>query len=148
MLGNSFWNVLSLYIHGTARLVSCKTQPWVSQTNTGCWMVVMFLNEACLSATVKLTPPKIMKSYVSAFFENCKYILRTGVRYIVLKVVLYKDIINVMSSIKVIKNTTYFLSLFFYNNYLDFRQLKSWIPKVSLYSINISSSSPKKQYWI
>lgn len=35
---------------------------------------------------------------VLAFFENCKYILRIGVKYIALKAVLYKNIINVMLS--------------------------------------------------
>ena len=73
--------------------------------------------------------------------------LRTGIKYAALKVVLHKDIPNGMPSVSVVNNTTYFLSLFLYQDYLDFRQPESWIPKMPLCFNNFSSSShaPPKQ---
>lgn len=56
----------------------------------------MFLNRSLFISYSNIT--KDNEKQVLAFFENCKYILRTGVKYIALKVVLYKNIINVMLS--------------------------------------------------
>lgn len=83
-------------IQGTVFLASFKTQLWPSQYNRGCLVAVIFLNGSLFMSYSNIT--KDNEKQVLAFFENCKYILRIGVKYIALKAVLYKNIINVMLS--------------------------------------------------